>query len=75
LVVLDESLLGKIGIAGGVCFVEDDGALALALKIEPYFTEIVLVFGLEILVVVVVFIVIVVKTLGINKRGLVVTDA
>lgn len=65
LVLLDEPLMREICIAGGVGLVENDGALALALQVEADLAEIVLVIGLEILVGVVVFVVVVVETLGV----------
>lgn len=65
LVLLDESLMREISVAGGVGFVEYDRALALALEVEADLAEIVLVIGLEILVCVVVFVVVVVETLGV----------
>lgn len=75
LILLDEPLMGEIGVAGGVGLVEDDGALALALEVEADLAEIVLVIGLEILVGVVVFVVVVVEALGVQERGFVVADA
>lgn len=65
LVLLDEPLMREVSVAGGVGLVEYDGALALALQVEADLAEIVLVIGLEILVGVVVFVVVVVETLGV----------
>lgn len=74
-VVPDESLVGEVCVAGGVGLVEDDGGLALAVEVEADLAEIVLVIGLEVLVGVVVFVVVVVEALGVEQRGFVVADA
>lgn len=65
LILLDEPLMREVSVTGGVGLVEYDRALALALQVEADLAEIVLVIGLEILVGVVVFVVVVVETLGV----------
>ena len=75
LVLLYESLVRQVGVAGGVRLVEHDGSLALAVQVEADLAQIVLVVGLEVLVGVVVFVVVVVEALGVREGRFVVADA
>lgn len=74
MVLFYESLMRQISVTRGMSLVEDDGSLALALEVEADLAEIVLVIGLEVLVGVVVFVVVVVETLRVQEGRFVVAD-
>lgn len=55
--------MGELGVAGGVSIIEDYRPTTLPAQIEPYLTEIVLIFSLQVLVGIEVLVIAVVETL------------